>query len=235
MTFPVYIAGVHPHVVFELLAYATGVALIVGMRRRTGDVLSVRDRWSIAAAGLVGGAIGARLLSWLSEPTLVWPTGKTIVGGLAGGLIAVELTKRAMGVRTPTGDLFALPLAVCIAIGRIGCFLSGLDDHTYGTPTSWPTGVDFGDGIARHPTALYEAAFLAVLALGLVVLRSRQLRPGVEFKVFIIAYLGLRLALDFIKPEPVIALGLSAIQWACVGVLGYYAISLTRSRRYVHA
>ncbi|MEP6731394.1 MAG: prolipoprotein diacylglyceryl transferase family protein, partial [bacterium] len=128
MTFPVYIAGVHPHVVFELLAYATGVVIIVSMRRRGGDVLSVRDRWSIAAAALVGGAIGARVLSWLSEPALLWPTGKTIVGGLAGGLIAVELTKRVMGVRTPTGDLFALPLAVGIAIGRIGCFLSGLDD-----------------------------------------------------------------------------------------------------------
>ncbi|MEO8623273.1 MAG: prolipoprotein diacylglyceryl transferase family protein [bacterium] len=235
MTFPVYVAGVHPHVLFELLAYATGVAIIVSMRRRAGDVLSIRDRWSIAAAALVGGAVGARLLSWLSEPALVWPTGKTIVGGLAGGLIAVELTKRAMGIRTPTGDLFALPLTVGIAIGRIGCFLSGLDDHTYGTPTSWPTGVDFGDGIRRHPTALYEAAFLAVLAFALVMLRSRQVRPGVEFKLFMIAYLALRLLLDFIKPEPVVALGLSAIQLACAGVLGYYAISLTRSRRYVRA
>ncbi|MEP6731462.1 MAG: prolipoprotein diacylglyceryl transferase family protein, partial [bacterium] len=124
---------------------------------------------------------------------------------------------------------------VGIAIGRIGCFLSGLDDHTYGTQTSWPTGVDLGDGIRRHPTALYEAAFLTVLALALLMLRSRQVRPGVEFKMFMIAYLALRLVLDFIKPEPVVVLGLSAIQLACAGVLGYYAISFTRSRRYVHA
>ena len=30
------------------------------------------------------------------------------------------------------GDLFAVPLAVGIAVGRVGCYLTGLDDHTYG-------------------------------------------------------------------------------------------------------
>ncbi len=235
MTFPVYIAGVHAHVVFELLGYVVGVVMLILARRRDGDVLSVRDRWSIAAAALVGGALGGRVLSWLSEPALEWPVGKTIVGGLIGGLIAVELTKRAIGVRVATGDLFAMPLAVGIAIGRIGCFLSGLDDRTYGTATSWPTGVDLGDGVTRHPTALYEAAFLVMLAVALMMLRRRHPRAGVEFRTFLTAYLALRFVLDFIKPGAVAALGLSAIQWACAGALAYYAISANRSRRYVRA
>jgi phosphatidylglycerol:prolipoprotein diacylglycerol transferase len=147
----------------------------------------------------------------------------------------VELVKRASGIRTPTGDLFAVPLAVGIAIGRIGCFLSGLDDHTYGTATSWPTGVDLGDGIRRHPTALYESVFLTLLAIALVALRSRHPQRGVEFRTFMIAYLAFRLVLDFIKPEPTFALGLSTIQWACAGVLAYYLISSRRSRHYATA
>ena len=89
--------------------------------------------------------------------------GKTIVGALVFGLISVELIKRYIGLRESTGDLYAIPLALGIAIGRIGCFLTGLSDNTYGTPTSLPWAVDFGDGIPRHPTQLYEIIFLLAL------------------------------------------------------------------------
>ena len=89
--------------------------------------------------------------------------GKTIVGALVGGLISVELAKRYIGLRTSTGDLYAIPLALGIAIGRIGCFLTGLSDNTYGTPTNLPWAVNFGDGIPRHPTQIYEIIFLLAL------------------------------------------------------------------------
>jgi phosphatidylglycerol---prolipoprotein diacylglyceryl transferase len=89
--------------------------------------------------------------------------GKTIVGALIFGLISVELMKRYIGVRRSTGDLYAIPLALGIAIGRIGCFLTGLSDNTYGTPTNLPGAVNFGDGIPRHPTQLYEIIFLLIL------------------------------------------------------------------------
>ena len=78
--------------------------------------------------------------------------GKTIVGGLIGGLVGVELVKLAMGIRRSTGDLYAPALAVAIAIGRIGCLLTGVADDTSGTPTSLPWGMDLGDGVSRHPT-----------------------------------------------------------------------------------
>jgi len=89
--------------------------------------------------------------------------GKTIVGALVFGLISVELFKRYIGVHQSTGDLYAIPLALGIAIGRIGCFLTGLSDNTYGTPTNLPWAIDFGDGIPRHPTQLYEIVFLLAL------------------------------------------------------------------------
>jgi prolipoprotein diacylglyceryltransferase len=89
--------------------------------------------------------------------------GKTIVGALAFGLVSVELMKRYIGLRQSTGDLYAIPLALGIAIGRIGCFLTGLADNTYGTPTALPWAINFGDGIPRHPTQLYEIIFLLAL------------------------------------------------------------------------
>ncbi len=71
--------------------------------------------------------------------------------------------KRSIGLQQSTGDLYAIPLAVAIAIGRIGCFLTGLPDNTYGTPTNLPWAVNFGDNIPRHPTQLYEIIFLVTL------------------------------------------------------------------------
>src|SRR5262249_24408376 len=110
--------------------------------------------------------------------------GKAIVGGLIGGLVGGELEKRWAGLTRRTGDLFAMPLALGIAIGRIGCFLSGLPDRTYGTPSSLPWAVDFGDGIPRHPTQLYESAVMAVAAVALGRLTWRPHPPGDAFRLF---------------------------------------------------
>ena len=159
-------------------------------------------------------------------------TGKTIVGGLAGGLIAVELVKKRFGVTSATGDLFAIPLAAGIAIGRIGCFLTGLADQTYGNLTSLPWGVDFGDGVARHPTQLYEIAFLAVLVLVLLAFSQQHHGQGDVFKVFMIGYMGWRLLIDFVKPEQRL-LGISAIQVVCLLILAYYSRDLIRIVRSV--
>jgi phosphatidylglycerol:prolipoprotein diacylglycerol transferase len=219
VTFPVLIRvgpwAVPPHPVFELGGYAIAVVVFLWLRRRYGDPIDRTPRWSVAAAAVIGGALGSRLLAW--------PDGKTIVGGLLGGLIAVELTKKRLGVTTATGDLFAIPIAVGVAIGRVGCFLTGLPDNTYGNPTSFWSGVDFGDGIPRHPTQLYETAFLAGLAALLAQARPRLTRPGDVFRLFMIVYLLFRLLLDFIKPTRPLALGLSAIQFACLAGLAYYA------------
>jgi phosphatidylglycerol:prolipoprotein diacylglycerol transferase len=232
MTYPVLIPiggwRVHPHVFFEVLAYTVATALFLWLRRRHGDSLSGSDRLSLVAAVCVGALIGSRLLAWIDNPVAQSQgivgliDGKTLVGGLVGGWIATEMEKRRMGVRQPTGDLYVYPLIAGIAIGRIGCFLSGLPDGTYGTATSLPWGVDFGDGIARHPTALYESVF--VLALGLALIPVwRHGAVGYTFKVFTASYLAFRLLVDTIKPGVALFLGLTAIQWACVLGLVYYA------------
>ena len=147
--------------------------------------------------------------------------GKTIVEGVVGGLAAVEWVKRCMGVTRSTGDLFAIPLAVGIAIGRVGCFLSGLGDHTFGLSTNVPWGVDFGDGIPRHPTQLYEILWLLFLVFWLRRLNGKPHRDGDLFKTFTVGYFGFRLLIDFLKPGVSLA-GLTAIQWVCVAVLAYH-------------
>lgn len=239
---------VHPHLFFEALAYALAIAAYFLLRRRFGDPVSTTLRWVVLTAAVAGGAVGSKILFLLEDPKLTLQNihnpaylmgGKTIVGALVFGLLAVELMKRHVGVLPSTGDLYAIPLALGIAVGRIGCFLTGLSDNTYGTPTSLPWGVDFGDGVRRHPTQLYEAAFLVLLIPVLFrILRNtattssgKQLSvfaPGDAFRFFMVVYLSFRLLCDSIKPYVRIYLGLGAIQWACLLVLLYYSSDITR-------
>jgi len=144
--------------------------------------------------------------------------------------MGVEATKRLLKVHHSTGDAFVFPLIFGMAVGRVGCFLTGLSDHTYGNHTHVPWAVDFGDG-PRHPTQLYDIVFLILLGIALK-LWIRCPRPnGNVFRAFLGAYFLYRLCVEFIKPTYRPYLGLSAIQCACVG--GAIACAVTwRGRSY---
>ena len=146
------------------------------------------------------------------------------MGGFLGGLFGVELTKKRLDVTASSGDLMVFPILLGLAIGRLGCFFSGMNDGTYGTATTLPWGINFGNGIRRHPTNLYEILFLAALALLLWGLERRnRLADGRRFQLFLSGYLLFRLLVEFIKPTAALpGLGLTAIQWACVAGLEYY-------------
>ena len=228
------------HTIVEASAYFVGMQLFLRERRRLAlPALADRDHsLAIGVAAIVGAALGAKLGYWIEDPRNAFAhfpdwrhllEGKTIVGALLGGLVGVELCKRALGVRASSGDAFALPLIVGIAIGRVGCFLAGLDDHTYGNPTTAPWGVDFGDGIARHPTQLYEIVFLIFLGWVVAGVARLHAREGDRFRAFMIGYLGFRLLIDFIKPMPYAYFGfLSGIQLLCLGGLAYYRHDIVR-------
>ena len=228
------------HTVFEIAAYAVGTQVFLWQRRRLNlSALNDKDRTLLVVVGAaIGAALGSKLAFWIEDPLAAFANfpdwrhlleGKSIVGGLLGGLVGVESTKKAIGVRSSTGDAFVLPLAVGMSVGRIGCFLSGLADHTYGNPTSLPWGVDFGDGIPRHPTQLYEIAFIAIWTTFLFWRKSPNTQTGDLFRAYLVGYLLFRLCIDAIKPIPMLyPPGLSGIQWLCVIGLAYYAKHLPR-------
>jgi phosphatidylglycerol---prolipoprotein diacylglyceryl transferase len=240
VNFPVYIGfgaiKIHPHVFFEAIAYT--VALRLSLRNFRRDSVKPTQRSSIVVGGMIGALIGAKVLVLLQHIDFWWQDqdrllllllqGKTVVGALLGALIGVELTKKLIGVKQSTGDAFVYPLIAGMMIGRIGCFLTGLSDRTYGVATNLPWAIDFGDGIPRHPTQLYEIGFLLLLMMFLKVRSRYAMQSGDLFKFYMISYLAFRLLIDSIKPEFQPLLGLSAIQIACAFALIYYARSIPK-------
>ena len=231
----------HPrlHLVFEIAGYVCAAALYVWQRSRYGDPIDGRSRATVLTGAALGAAIGTRLLFWLSYPGLpvsAFFSGKTIVGGLLGGLIGVEVTKAIIGVKRSTGDLFVFPIVVALAIGRIGCFLAGPVDRTEGLPSNAPWAIAVGDGVRRHPVALYEIMFLLLLAPLLRFVRRTSTHEGDMFRTLLLSYFVFRLCIDFLKPDPpALAGGLTAIQYACLGGIAYYVFVFARrlSRRAV--
>jgi prolipoprotein diacylglyceryltransferase len=193
------------HVLFDILAWIAAGAAGLWLARVKQIAFPPAPALSLpyAATALLGAGVGAVVFGtanlWLSGQAGV---GRSIEGALAGGILAVETYKRHAGIGARTGARFALPLAVGIAIGRIGCFFAGLDDFTYGTPTTQPWSHDFGDGVQRHPVQLYESAAMIAAALLYV-------RAVLRHDVFVIAngfylvvgFYGLqRFVWEFLKP-----------------------------------
>jgi prolipoprotein diacylglyceryltransferase len=231
------------HGLFEATAMALGARYYFLLRRRAGQPSALEGDGFIVLFGcLLGAALGNKAMFWIELPQL-WAEhggwlgfflgGQSMVGGLLGGLLGVETAKKLSGQTASTGDLFVFPLLLALIVGRIGCFLAGLNDGTFGVPTGQPWGVDFGDGIPRHPTQLYEIAFAALLWFSLASLRQAiAATPGLLFKLMLASYLLWRLLVDAIKPIPyAYPLGLSGIQWVCLFALVLYLPLLVRDSR----
>lgn len=213
------------HMIFDVAAWVSAwlMGSFVARRYFGGARTPLRDPGYFIALG--AGAIAGALLFGSMNMSLAgfWQIGHSIAGAVAGGIVGVELFKLATGVRGSTGGPFVAPLALGIAIGRLGCFFAGLPDYTYGTPTHLPWGVDFGDGVARHPVQLYEsAAMLLFLAAYLPALATDSLlvrRRG--FYLFVGWYALQRFAWEFLKPYPAVLGPLNIFHMICIALIAY--------------
>lgn len=233
---------INVHLVLEYLAMFTAYRYYVYLKNKRLDPITSANRLSIILGAAIGAFLGSRIMGFLENPLVefsaVQPLQlynvKTIMGGLFGGLLGVEITKYIVGEKRSSGDLFTLPIISGIFIGRIGCFLSGVNEFTYGTTTTFVTGMDLGDGLKRHPIALYEMFFLILLFLLLRrFYNQNKLENGMLFRIFMLSYFAFRFLLEFMKPNVFFLLGLSSIQWLCIVCFVYYRRTLlTISRAY---
>jgi len=212
-----------------------------------------RRRWParevvpIGLAGFVAAMIGARLsilffngpgtapvvldFYRLFDPT-VGPG--SILGAIAGAYIGGYVAARAIGKERCACDAFAPGMALGMAVGRIGDFLSGEDG--IGKQTTLPWGVQpvSGADYLVHPAPLYDAGFNLVWFVVLLALRDNpHFQDGRLLKFGVAGYAVVRFFIEFVRNNQVIAWGLTGQQFFCVGLLlivaAYYVLTQRRA------
>lgn len=209
---------------------ALAAAMILRTRQR-GLPLRASDKWTLAASGLVGATLAAKLPFWVFAqnlspaivpiPGVAWlADGKTILWALAGGYIGVEVGKWMLDITVRTGDTFVVAVAVAVGIGRLGCLVYGC---CHGTPTELPWGLRFviaedGGTIARHPTQIYEAIFhlgFASLAAWAI---HRKWMIGDWMPIYLTCYAIYRFCSEFIRAETPWIAGLTFYQISAIPI-----------------
>lgn len=236
------------HDFFVLLGVAGAVAVFVAETRRR----SIRDErlvWVVLGALVTGGLFARLSTAWrylaaAPEPGLLgaWLYGgRSVLGGLAGAYLGVVVTKRIVGYRSSTGDLFAPAVALGLAVGRVGCFLT----EQIGTPTSFPWGLTVSPetaaampycphcaaGVPLHPSFLYEIVFHLVMFGVLMRLRHRPLPEGDRFKLFLLAYGMFRFLVEFVRANPPLVGPLSGSQVFLMFTVPLLALYFLRGAR----
>lgn len=217
------------------LGFVLSLALAAARRRRYG--VDLGDVLALGAAGMLGVVAGGRLFYYLTvDPAAfstalrgedpLWRGRFVLYGGLFAATLGVALvawTRRLPVLRAV--DLFAPAVGLAVAVGRVGCFLSGC---CYGRPSETPWAVRYLQGPAAglgrlHPTQLYEAAAGALLMA--LLLAAERRRPA-EGRLFLLALAGYAASRAILEPfrgderGAVIALGgLSTSQVLSLAVL----------------
>ena len=182
--------------------------------------------------------------STLEKLTEVDISGMSVLGGILGGFIGVEVFKKIAGHKESTGDVFALAIPIGHAIGRIGCLLSGC---CFGIPTNLPWSISYPkDSIPHivhqhrgliddsvysslpvHPIPIYEIVFNIILFVILLKLRDYFKVSGALFRFYILAYCFFRFFEEFLRGDTGVAifLGLKLIQinlLVSIGLIAYW-------------
>lgn len=223
------------HLLFDLLSYAVSFFISWKWVHPATPVISDETlRYGYYTVLILGFFIGAFSLGTLNAyySTGTFVIGKSVLGALFGGVVAVEIFKKVAHIRGSTGAYLVPSLAIGIAIGRIGCYYAGIEDYTYGIETSSIFGHDFGDGLLRHPVQLYESIAMGVFFFYSVWIYKNHIKTfeTTIFYQFIGYYAGQRFIWEFYKPYQDVIFGLNTFHIICL-LLIFYALFYLKFKR----
>ena len=178
------------HQLLEMAAMILGVGLY---RKRNTEALKAASFYLVLAC-IIGAGLGNKLLHQLQHPeqwsmiTSHWQlifSGQSLLGGLIGGWLGVELVKYYLGIKIHRRCLRGA-FVCCHRPWAHRLLFAGLNEDTYGAATDVPWGINLGDGVNRHPAPLYEALWALVALLIIPTLARRLSWPsGSQFRIFL--------------------------------------------------
>lgn len=185
-----------------------------------------------ALAVIVGGRAGYVLFYhfdyFLQDPLwlfAIWEGGMSFHGGFLGVLAAIALfARRYRKSFLELGDFVAPLIPIGLGAGRLGNFIGG---ELWGRATDQSWGVIFpaaADGLARHPSQLYQMLLEGVLLFLLLWIYSSRPRPvGAVSAAFLLGYGACRVVVElFREPDAhlgYLSLGLTMGQWLTLPML----------------
>jgi len=197
---------VHWYGIMYLVAFAAAWFLARLRAKKPGSTWKPVDVDDFLFFCMLGVILGGRLgyvffygLSfWANDP---WYPLKITDGGMSfhGGLIGVMVALAIFAVRRKRriADVFdfAAPLpGIGLCAGRIGNFING---ELWGKPADVPWAFVY-DGVARHPTQLYEAALEGVLLFLILWWFTSKPRPRMAPSgLFLVVYSLARITVEF--------------------------------------
>ncbi len=203
---------------FYALGFVIAYFLIYALARRKGLGLSRDDVGDCIFSLVIGVVIGARLFYvlsynlpfYLSNPLEIfalWRGGLSFHGGLIGGIAATFYFCRNKKLRFyDIADIAAIPLALGLALGRIGNFING---ELYGRMTTLPLCIDYSKNQyigqvvegCRHASQLYESFYSLVIFTILLslFLSKKELPKGMLTWLFVAMYGFFRTATEFFR------------------------------------
>ena len=186
---------------------------------------AVEDLLFYGVLGVVlGGRLGYCLFykpdHYLAHPLeifAIWQGGMSFHGGMLGVIVAMAVWARRKGQPwLAVTDFIAPCVPTGLASGRVGNFINGELWGRAADP-ALPWAMVFpqaGDGIARHPSQIYQFALEGVLLFVLLWWFARRPRPlGAVSGVFLLGYGVFRFWAEYFR-EPDAFLGLLAFQWS---------------------
>jgi prolipoprotein diacylglyceryltransferase len=207
---------------FYLIGIGLGTLFFIRETRRVG--LPTHAALSLVLWALVFGIIGSRIAEthpreWLEllRTGFLPDNGKTMLGGLLGAMLGIELGRRALGIRHNIWGWFLIWPGV-LAVIRVGCLLTGC---CVGTPTDLPWGLSYPIGtpisvlqhqhghighdavctLPVHPAPVYEIIFSVLLLIGIFQLQRRGWSRSALLFLSLALYSVFRFGEEFIRPE----------------------------------
>ena len=201
---------------FYALGFVTGYFLIAYLAKRKALPLTNDDVADFLLYEVIGIVLGARLAYvfvynfafYLKNPfeiVAVWHGGLSFHGGLIGGVIALFMyCKRKKIEFYDIADIAVIPLALGLALGRIGNFING---ELYGRLTSVSWCIDYSKNqyIAdvpegcRHPSQIYASIKNITIFTILWFIKDKKLPKGFMFWSFVTLYGLFRTIVEFFR------------------------------------
>jgi len=185
--------------------------------------------WAVIGI-ILGGRLGYVLFydfaAYIENPlrvAMLWQGGMSFHGGLLGCILAMIFFARSKGFSVfSLFDIIGPSATMGLFLGRVANFIN---QELFGKQTDAPWGVVFpitGDGIARHPSQLYEGILEGLVLFAVLrVLTHRYLKltnPGFVAGSFLIGYAVARIAVEFVR-IPDQHIGYLAGGWLTMGIV----------------